>query len=222
MHLIDLTELPPKIEEFLKREAEVAAIARRYKDAQDFLYWAAASPTPSPRRGAEAEGDLPTIHAEGYAAGEMKHGPIALIDERMPVLVLCAKGESYEKTLSNLEEAHARGGRVIAVGTAGDDLLKGKSEDVISLPPADGTRGRSSRWCRSSCSRTTCGAQGHRRRPAAQPRQVGDGGVARSFLPPGSGGELELPRAIRPPCPRGRPAWGTARRRAARSCPSSP
>ena len=56
----------------------------------------------------------------------MKHGPIALIDERMPVLVLCAKGESYEKTLSNLEEAHARGGKVIAVGTEGDDSLCGE------------------------------------------------------------------------------------------------
>jgi glucosamine--fructose-6-phosphate aminotransferase (isomerizing) len=64
----------------------------------------------------------------------MKHGPIALIDERMPVLVLCAKGESYEKTMSNLEEAHARGAQVIVVGTEGDGILRGKSEDVISLP----------------------------------------------------------------------------------------
>ncbi len=79
--------------------------------------------------------EISYIHAEGYPAGEMKHGPIALIDERMPVLVLCAKGESYEKTFSNLEEAHARGAQVIAVGTEGDDILKGKSEDVISLPP---------------------------------------------------------------------------------------
>ena len=78
--------------------------------------------------------EISYIHAEGYAAGEMKHGPIALIDERMPVLVLCAKGESYEKTFSNLEEAHARGGRMIAVGTEGDDVLKGKTEDVLYLP----------------------------------------------------------------------------------------
>ena len=64
----------------------------------------------------------------------MKHGPIALIDERMPVLVLCAKGESYEKTISNLEEAHARGGKVIAVGTEGDESLWEKAEDVLFLP----------------------------------------------------------------------------------------
>jgi glucosamine--fructose-6-phosphate aminotransferase (isomerizing) len=64
----------------------------------------------------------------------MKHGPIALIDEQMPVLVLCAKGESYEKTISNLEEARARGGLVIAVGTEGDADLETKAEDVLYLP----------------------------------------------------------------------------------------
>jgi glucosamine--fructose-6-phosphate aminotransferase (isomerizing) len=64
----------------------------------------------------------------------MKHGPIALIVERMPVLVLCSKGESYEKTFSNLEEARARGGLVIALGTEGDEVLKGKAEDILFLP----------------------------------------------------------------------------------------
>jgi glucosamine--fructose-6-phosphate aminotransferase (isomerizing) len=64
----------------------------------------------------------------------MKHGPIALIDERMPVLVLCSKGESYEKTLSNLEEARTRGGRVIAIGTEGDLELEEKAEEVFPLP----------------------------------------------------------------------------------------
>ncbi|MEK7365605.1 MAG: glutamine--fructose-6-phosphate transaminase (isomerizing) [Candidatus Deferrimicrobiota bacterium] len=134
LHLIDLTELPRKIEEFLKREAEVAAIARKYKDARDFLYLGRGISYPIALEGALKLKEISYIHAEGYPAGEMKHGPIALIDERMPVLVLCAKGESYEKTFSNLEEARARGGQVIAVGTEGDDILKGKSEDVISLP----------------------------------------------------------------------------------------
>ncbi|MBP2669351.1 MAG: Glucosamine--fructose-6-phosphate aminotransferase (isomerizing), partial [Deltaproteobacteria bacterium] len=78
--------------------------------------------------------EISYIHAEGYPAGEMKHGPIALIDERMPVLVLCSKGESYEKTFSNLEEARARGAQVIALGTEGDVALKGKAEDVLYLP----------------------------------------------------------------------------------------
>jgi glucosamine--fructose-6-phosphate aminotransferase (isomerizing) len=134
LHLIDLTELPRKIEEFLKREPEVAAVARKYKDARDFLYLGRGISHPIALEGALKLKEISYIHAEGYAAGEMKHGPIALIDERMPVLVLCAKGESYEKTFSNLEEAHARGGRMIAVGTEGDDVLKGKTEDVISLP----------------------------------------------------------------------------------------
>jgi glucosamine--fructose-6-phosphate aminotransferase (isomerizing) len=78
--------------------------------------------------------EISYIHAEGYPAGEMKHGPIALIDERMPVLVLCARSDAYEKTLSNLEEARTRGGRVIAVATEGDDALAGKAEDVLFLP----------------------------------------------------------------------------------------
>ena len=134
LHLIDLTELPRKIEEFLKREAEIAAIAKKYKDACDFLYLGRGISYPIALEGALKLKEISYIHAEGYPAGEMKHGPIALIDERMPVLVLCAKGESYEKTLSNLEEAHARGGQVIAVGTEGDDILEGKSEDVIRLP----------------------------------------------------------------------------------------
>ena len=134
-HLIDLAELPRKIEEFLKREPEVAAIARKYKDARDFLYLGRGISYPVALEGALKLKEISYIHAEGYPAGEMKHGPIALIDERMPVLALCAMGESYEKTFSNLEEARSRGGRLIAVGTEGDDPLREKSEDAIFLPP---------------------------------------------------------------------------------------
>jgi glucosamine--fructose-6-phosphate aminotransferase (isomerizing) len=135
MHLIELAELPRKIEEYLKREGEIAAVAKKYKDARDFLYLGRGISYPIALEGALKLKEISYIHAEGYPAGEMKHGPIALIDERMPVLVLCAKGESYEKTFSNLEEAHARGGQVIALGTEGDDVLKGKAEDVLFLPP---------------------------------------------------------------------------------------
>ena len=134
LHLIDLTELPRKIEEYLKRESEVAEIARKYKDVRDFLYLGRGISYPIALEGALKLKEISYIHAEGYPAGEMKHGPIALIDERMPVLVLCAKGESYEKTFSNLEEAKARGGRVIAVGSEDDDILEGKAEDLILLP----------------------------------------------------------------------------------------
>jgi glucosamine--fructose-6-phosphate aminotransferase (isomerizing) len=119
----------------LKDESCIAAIARKYKDARDFLYLGRGISYPIALEGALKLKEISYIHAEGYPAGEMKHGPIALIDERMPVLVLCAQGESYEKTLSNLEEARTRGGRVIAVGTEGDALLAGKAEDILYLPP---------------------------------------------------------------------------------------
>ncbi len=134
-HLKELGDLPRKIEDVLKKENEIVAIARKYKDARDFLYLGRGVSFPIALEGALKLKEISYIHAEGYAAGEMKHGPIALIDERMPVLVLCAKGESYEKTLSNLEEAHTRGGRVIAVGTEGDTALAEKAEDVLYLPP---------------------------------------------------------------------------------------
>jgi glucosamine--fructose-6-phosphate aminotransferase (isomerizing) len=134
MHLIELSELPRKIEEYLKREEEIAAIARKYKDARDFLYLGRGISYPIALEGALKLKEISYIHAEGYPAGEMKHGPIALIDERMPVLVLCSKGESYEKTFSNLEEARARGAQVIALGTEGDVALKGKAEDILYLP----------------------------------------------------------------------------------------
>ena len=134
-HLKDLSELPKKIEEVLKREAAIAALAKKYKDASDFLYLGRGISYPIALEGALKLKEISYIHAEGYPAGEMKHGPIALIDERMPVLVLCAKGDTYEKTLSNLEEARTRGGRVIAVGTEGDVRLREKAEDILYLPP---------------------------------------------------------------------------------------
>ena len=134
-HLKELGELPRKIEEVLKKEDAIAGIARKYKDSRDFLYLGRGVSFPIALEGALKLKEISYIHAEGYPAGEMKHGPIALIDERMPVLVLCAKGESYEKTLSNLEEARTRGGLVIAVGTEGDEALAEKAEAVLYLPP---------------------------------------------------------------------------------------
>ncbi|MGE5752670.1 MAG: glutamine--fructose-6-phosphate transaminase (isomerizing) [Deltaproteobacteria bacterium] len=134
-HLQDLSELPRKIEEVLKNEAAIAAIARKYKDARDFLYLGRGVSYPIALEGALKLKEISYIHAEGYPAGEMKHGPIALIDERMPVLVLCSQGGPYEKTLSNLEEARTRGGRVIAVGTVGDRTLAEKAEAALFLPP---------------------------------------------------------------------------------------
>ncbi|NNF84337.1 MAG: glutamine--fructose-6-phosphate transaminase (isomerizing), partial [Deltaproteobacteria bacterium] len=133
--LMDISEMPRKIEEVLKRENEIAEIARRYKDSRDFLYLGRGISYPIALEGALKLKEISYIHAEGYPAGEMKHGPIALIDEQMPVLVLCSRGDTYEKTLSNLEEARTRGGRMIAVGTEGDTDLRQKAEESFSLPP---------------------------------------------------------------------------------------
>ncbi|MBE0569181.1 MAG: glutamine--fructose-6-phosphate transaminase (isomerizing), partial [Deltaproteobacteria bacterium] len=103
LHLTELSDLPRKIEDYLKRDDDIQALAKKYKDALDFLYLGRGISYPIALEGALKLKEISYIHAEGYPAGEMKHGPIALIDERMPVLVLCPKGESYEKTLSNLE-----------------------------------------------------------------------------------------------------------------------
>jgi glucosamine--fructose-6-phosphate aminotransferase (isomerizing) len=134
-HLLELSDLPRKIEDVLKREDEILAIARKYKDSRDFLYLGRGISYPIALEGALKLKEICYSHAEGYTAGEMKHGPIALIDEQMPVLVLCSRGDTYEKTLSNLEEARTRGGRIIAVGTEGDEELAEKAEDVFFLPP---------------------------------------------------------------------------------------
>jgi glucosamine--fructose-6-phosphate aminotransferase (isomerizing) len=134
-HSAELSHLPTLVEETLKTEAAVAAIARRFKDASDFLFLGRGISYPVALEGALKLKEISYIHAEGYPAGEMKHGPIALIDERMPVLVLCSRGESYDKTLSNLEEAKSRGGRIVAVGTEGDAELAEKAEECLFLPP---------------------------------------------------------------------------------------
>jgi glucosamine--fructose-6-phosphate aminotransferase (isomerizing) len=134
-HLLELSDLPRKIEDVLKREDEILVIARKYKDSRDFLYLGRGISYPIALEGALKLKEISYIHAEGYTAGEMKHGPIALIDEQMPVLVLCSHGDTYEKTLSNLEEARTRGGRIIAVGTEGDRELAEKAEDAFFLPP---------------------------------------------------------------------------------------
>ena len=122
------------LEETLKLDAEVEKIARRYMNARDFLYLGRGMNYPIALEGALKLKEISYIHAEGYPAGEMKHGPIALIDENMPVVVLVPKNSTYEKVVSNMEEVIARGGRVIAVCTAGDTEIRDKAEVVIEIP----------------------------------------------------------------------------------------
>ena len=129
-----LVKLPRYVEEALKLNKDIEGLAKTYMHARDFLYLGRGINYPIALEGALKLKEISYIHAEGYPAGEMKHGPIALIDEDMPVVVLAPKGRNYEKVLSNLEEVKARGGRVIAIATSGDAEAAGKAEKVIYLP----------------------------------------------------------------------------------------
>jgi len=130
-----LLRLPALIDETLKLNGQVEKLARTYMHASDFLYLGRGINYPIALEGALKLKEISYIHAEGYPAGEMKHGPIALIDENMPVVVLAPRSESYEKVASNMEEVIARGGRVIALCTAGDTELVRKAEAAIEVPP---------------------------------------------------------------------------------------
>ncbi len=129
-----LVQLPTIIEAQLGHAAHVEGIARKYMHARDFLYLGRGVNFPIALEGALKLKEISYIHAEGYAAGEMKHGPIALIDEAMPVVVITPKGSHYDKTASNLQETRARQGRVIAVASEGDLEIAAQADDVIRVP----------------------------------------------------------------------------------------
>ena len=139
-----LTRIPVKIEEVLRsRSAQCEQLAKEFSTARDFLYLGRGIHFPIALEGALKLKEISYIHAEGYPSGEMKHGPNALIDETLPVVVLATRDESdpssklrYEKTLSNIQEVTARSGRVIAVATEGDATISSLVEHVIHIPPA--------------------------------------------------------------------------------------
>jgi glutamine---fructose-6-phosphate transaminase (isomerizing) len=129
-----LKRLPELLEQTLKLNDQTEKIARQYMNARDFLYLGRGRNFPIALEGALKLKEISYIHAEGYPAGEMKHGPIALIDENVPVVVLVPKNSTYEKTVSNMEEVIARGGRVIALCSQGDQEVRDKAEAVLELP----------------------------------------------------------------------------------------
>jgi glucosamine--fructose-6-phosphate aminotransferase (isomerizing) len=139
----ELSRVPAKIEEVLRNSAkQCEELARDFSTARDFLYLGRGIHFPIALEGALKLKEISYIHAEGYPAGEMKHGPNALIDETLPVVVLATSDQSdpasklrYEKTLSNIQEVTARSGRVIAVATQGDEIIGGLVEQVIYIPP---------------------------------------------------------------------------------------
>ena len=132
--LTDLQALPRLIEETLKLDESIEAIAKEYFQASDFLYLGRGNQYPVALEGALKLKEISYIHAEGYPAGEMKHGPIALIDEQLPVVVVVPQNETAEKVVSNMEEVRARGGKVIAVTTSGFTEVTGQADAVIEIP----------------------------------------------------------------------------------------
>ena len=135
--LDSLLSLPQQVEDILKNEEMIEELAGHFFQHKDFLYLGRGINYPIALEGALKLKEISYIHAEGYPAGEMKHGPIALIDESMPVLVLAPRDSVYEKILSNLEEVKARGGIVIAVADHDDPQLAEKTDHIIRVPATD-------------------------------------------------------------------------------------
>lgn len=135
--LNDLYAVPEKVKEILKDTSNIKAIAEKYKDAKDFLFLGRGYNFPVALEGALKLKEISYIHAEGYPAAEMKHGPIALVDENLPVVFVATKDSYYEKIVSNVQEIKARKGQVIAVATEGDTVIPGMANDVMFVPDTD-------------------------------------------------------------------------------------
>ncbi|MCD6366709.1 MAG: glutamine--fructose-6-phosphate transaminase (isomerizing) [Bacteroidales bacterium] len=133
----NLNDIPDKIEKILKSNDYILSIAKKFSQAKNFLYLGRGNLFPVALEGALKLKEISYIHAEGYPAAEMKHGPIALIDENMPIVVLATKDKSYEKIASNIQEIKARSGIVIAIVTKGDTVIKSMSDFVIEVPECD-------------------------------------------------------------------------------------
>jgi glucosamine--fructose-6-phosphate aminotransferase (isomerizing) len=135
----ELWEIPALVEKVLQTNQAIIEIAARFKDARNFLYLGRGYCFPVALEGALKLKEISYIHAEGYPAAEMKHGPIALIDEEMPVVVIATKGPNYEKVVSNIQEVKARKGTIIAVVTEGDQTVSGIADYTIVVPEVDET-----------------------------------------------------------------------------------
>lgn len=135
--LNEMETIPAKIEAVLKLDELIKTLADRYKDAKNFLFLGRGYGFPVALEGALKLKEISYIHAEGYPAAEMKHGPIALIDEEMPVVVIATQHSNYEKVVSNIQEVKARKGKIIVVATEGDEELKHMADHVIYIPSCE-------------------------------------------------------------------------------------
>jgi glucosamine--fructose-6-phosphate aminotransferase (isomerizing) len=129
-----IKELPEKVEKILEKADQIKEIAREFKYSRNFLYLGRGYNFPVALEGALKLKEISYIHAEGYPSAEMKHGPIALIDENMPVVFIAPKDEIYDKVISNIEEVRSRKGRVIAIATENDETITRYAERVIYIP----------------------------------------------------------------------------------------
>jgi glucosamine--fructose-6-phosphate aminotransferase (isomerizing) len=138
MRIIErLRELPEQVERALKTNDEVRRIAAKYCHATNFLYLGRNYNFPTALEGALKLKEISYIHAEGYPAAEMKHGPIALVDEHTPSVIVIPQGSVYDKVMANLEEIKARGGPVIAIVCEGDTRVADLADDVIVVPSVE-------------------------------------------------------------------------------------
>ena len=135
--LSELETIPSKVERALQLNEKIKEIAAEFKDARNFLYLGRGYNFPVALEGALKLKEISYIHAEGYPAAEMKHGPIALIDEEMPVVFIATKDSSYEKVVSNIQEVKARKGKIIAVVTEGDTTVKQMADHIIEIPETE-------------------------------------------------------------------------------------
>jgi glucosamine--fructose-6-phosphate aminotransferase (isomerizing) len=133
----ELEAVPEKVKTILADTANIQRIAEKHKNANDFLFLGRGYNFPVALEGALKLKEISYIHAEGYPAAEMKHGPIALVDENLPVVFVATKDSYYEKIVSNVQEIKARRGKVIAVATEGDTIIPGMADDVMFVPDAD-------------------------------------------------------------------------------------
>lgn len=138
LHLLnEMQEVPEKVATVLSSSEHIKEVAEKYKDARDFLYLGRGYNFPVALEGALKLKEISYIHAEGYPAAEMKHGPIALVDEQLPVVFVATKDAYHEKIVSNIQEIKARKGMVLATITEGDDTISGMADDVLTVPSAD-------------------------------------------------------------------------------------
>ena len=133
----ELVKIHQKVEQLLNESNKIEHIAKKYQNSRNFLYLGRGLNFPIALEGALKLKEISYIHAEGYPAAEMKHGPIALIDKDMPVVVIATEKGKYHKILSNVMEIKSRGGKVIAILSQGDEDIKKIADDFIEIPDSD-------------------------------------------------------------------------------------